>query len=360
MRGLILLSALGISGCALAPCDGIENCVELHVEGDLLVDQLEITETHGSFSYGTRTAPAEGRREARLPQVVAIGFSAALAMGPRQLAVVARHEGVVVGRGSTEVVTTGGTVVASVSVVGVAGPDGGTDLSGLPPVLDLAGPDLATPDPCSLIPDLVAYFSFDGTMNDAVSGTSAVTTNLAATSGVRGGAYSFDVGSLVPAASRILAGARTYCAWVKPRSASGVGNPIFSFGMLATPTEALVIDGPTAGGCAASAGTLAFASQGSCGTSAPLLVPVGAWSFVCLASPGVNETTLSVNGVSVAGMSFASTYQTTYTTVGAYGSGPYADQHFQGDIDEVSIWERKLTPGEIATLYNFGGACAIR
>jgi len=81
----------------------------------------------------------------------------------------------------------------------------------------------------------------------------------------------------------------------------------------------------------------------------PETFPLGVWVHVAVTyDAATNTMKLYKNGQEVASSTSMSTYGTTYLQVGAYNSSNI----FDGDIDEVRVWDRALCIGEIQTQMN--------
>jgi hypothetical protein len=82
----------------------------------------------------------------------------------------------------------------------------------------------------------------------------------------------------------------------------------------------------------------------------------GVWYFLCVTHDSVRDTVnISVNAGTVDSLSWTTGINISASVIGldigAFGSGA---ELFNGAVDEVGIWKRVLTPGEIAELYNNG------
>lgn len=77
--------------------------------------------------------------------------------------------------------------------------------------------------------------------------------------------------------------------------------------------------------------------------------PIGQWVYVAVTFDSATSTMkLYKNGIMVASSNTMSTYGTTYLQVGAYNSSNL----FDGDIDEVRVWNRALCIDELQTQMN--------
>ncbi|MBE0535552.1 MAG: hypothetical protein IH624_07770 [Phycisphaerae bacterium] len=106
---------------------------------------------------------------------------------------------------------------------------------------------------------------------------------------------------------------------------------------------------------AAGAGTVSWQSTDnslSLGT-----MPIGVWTHVAVSWDGVNATTWR-DGVAVATGPFTLGDKLDATIwLAACNAGP--NNNFHGIIDEAAIWDRALSPAEIAELYNGGNGVAL-
>lgn len=102
-------------------------------------------------------------------------------------------------------------------------------------------------------------------------------------------------------------------------------------------------------------------SSGSYGGAFPVpTLSVGAWHHVVLTYDGTSAR-LHLDGVligeNVLGGPIA--YAALPLLVGAdYGADPFAD-HFPGDVDQLAVWDRVLTPADVANLYGGGAGAAL-
>lgn len=89
------------------------------------------------------------------------------------------------------------------------------------------------------------------------------------------------------------------------------------------------------------------------------VVHAGQWQHVALTyDKGSGQTALYLNGVAVAQTNLGSfTPQTSYALhLGWRPSGPFSGNHFDGGMDEISLYRRALTGAEILSIHNAGGA----
>ena len=63
---------------------------------------------------------------------------------------------------------------------------------------------------------------------------------------------------------------------------------------------------------------------------------------------------LYIDGSLANSMSFSGTNAGMDTTMGAIGQSGLNDRYFQGKIDDVRVYNRALSAGEVKQLYNMG------
>ena len=93
--------------------------------------------------------------------------------------------------------------------------------------------------------------------------------------------------------------------------------------------------------------------------SVPALV-VGTWYHITLTYSG-SVITLYLNGASLGTRSFSGAigYSALPMLIGAdYGFAPVGEL-FPGQIDQVGLWNRALTPAEVAMIYNAGAGTPL-
>ena len=86
-------------------------------------------------------------------------------------------------------------------------------------------------------------------------------------------------------------------------------------------------------------------------------ISTATWYFVCAQHDSVNNTiSISINNGTVTSKAYsAGSYNDTSTfTIGSWSDPASSSNHWDGRIDEVGIWKRKLSASEITTLYNSG------
>jgi hypothetical protein len=173
---------------------------------------------------------------------------------------------------------------------------------------------------------------------------------------VRGGALSFDgiddMVSVAPAASLDLTGGLTLQAWVNPGALVGWETLIlkergvedFSYALYAHDGGALP------GGAAVPGGSLRIsgAHQTVRGTSA---LPLNVWTHVATTFDGTTQR-IFINGVQVASRAQSGLVNTSGGQLRIGGNTSFADEFFQGLVDEVRIYNRALTAAEITASMN--------
>jgi Concanavalin A-like lectin/glucanases superfamily len=134
---------------------------------------------------------------------------------------------------------------------------------------------------------------------------------------------------------------RSICAWLKTASTSRGG----------------LVNTRAAGGFGidinrTASGYLSYGHAGASTLDLPAGITVGVWYYGC-ATYNVSTSTaaLYLNGAPLGTMTSFGAEQAG-TNNGQIGAEAGFD--FKGNIDEVGIWNRALTPTEISTLYNAG------
>ena len=200
------------------------------------------------------------------------------------------------------------------------------------------------------IPNLTAYYPLDTNANDTVSsfpgtltagaaltapgryGTNAVTLN--------GSTQFVDLGN--PAALQIT-GQITIAAWVKATASNGIRN-ILNKGHAFGPSGEItlrIVDGQYQGGSWNGANHIAVSAAGQASTD------IGQWVHLAIVYDGTTwrlyrngtqvGSTVDATGAVAVGANWA---------IGARGGG--SERFFAGTIDEVCIFNRGLTAGEVA------------
>ena len=106
--------------------------------------------------------------------------------------------------------------------------------------------------------------------------------------------------------------------------------------------------------------SLQGAKNGVAGTAASgLTLSINQWSFVaCVFDSTATTNNLTFyHNASTATQSFDYNFDSAYSNYIGVIEGPNNNK-FDGNIDEVGVWKRKLTSGEISALYNNGNGLA--
>ena len=210
------------------------------------------------------------------------------------------------------------------------------------------------------IPNLVASWSFDTNANDSTGGYNGTLTNgafIASPGRFGGGCVELDgVNDYVaigdPAGLRIL-GQITIAAWVKPDTVATLRNIVNKGHDTSTPNGEITLrvnGGAYYGGYwAGSAGSVLAGGPTTGANSA--VNDVGTWHHIASVYDG-SFWRLYRDGVQIASAASAVgavTVPTVGWAIGARGTG--TERWFDGQIDEVKIFSRGLTPAEITALY---------
>ena len=133
-------------------------------------------------------------------------------------------------------------------------------------------------------------------------------------------------------------------AWVNP-NVSQAGYPvIFNTRVVDSPDISGFTFGVNGDQLFVYADTFLIASAGS--------IPANVWSYVTLVRSG-DDLSVYVNGSSVASGSVAG-YDFTQSGASVAGFQTASTWYWNGNIDEVGVWNRALTSTEITQLYNSG------
>lgn len=240
----------------------------------------------------------------------------------------------------------------------------------------------------SLLNGLVAYWKLDdGTVgNTTVPALDSISNKYANPTGTTvigpasspaskiGNARTIGGGRIQPpASSSYPSGDRTIAAWVYPTSNSGLGNPVFAGGACPGGLNASDMFG-VAGSTAGCAGVVSGQSKiyydhwgNACNLSTGT-IPLNQWSFIAVTYTSSSNTLTfytnnnTPNSVTPAGNPLANFTNAAGLVIGGndYSSpcgstgGSTTAGSFSGNIDEVGLWNRALTAGEIGNLYNSG------
>lgn len=169
------------------------------------------------------------------------------------------------------------------------------------------------------------------------------------TAGVHAGAYHFTGGQWFSINQQSLIGRSPFTVglWMRPSSIGGLQVPVSKAASVSNTLDifSLVVDVDLS---VHYEWTPDNASQGF--TFSPLRLDGGQWHYVAVTWNGAARK-LFVDGV-LGGTSVDSTTQDSsfLPEVGRDFDGTAPIYYFHGDLDELSIWNRALTEGEVATL----------
>ena len=218
----------------------------------------------------------------------------------------------------------------------------------------------------ALIDSLVSHWKLDEASGNAVDshGSNTLTETsgtIASAAGKVGDCRDFEAGDterfvIADNASLSITGSMTLCAWVNAESFASNPNGIAckwttagnqrSYELLMQQTTGRALFAVSQTG-AASSGSAAWASDLSTAT----------WYFLCGRYDGVNVS-VSVNAGTPVSAAYSSGIfdSTSPFVIGDLNDSGFSP--FDGLIDEVSIWSRALSDGEVTTLYNSGNGLA--
>jgi hypothetical protein len=214
---------------------------------------------------------------------------------------------------------------------------------------------------------LVAYFPLDGDTRDrSGQGHDAMADGLTVVPGAFDVGYAFDGtrSSMRLTGSGRLTGARTLCAWLKPTSTSGLGQPVF-VGGVRVQGDFFSVQSSTpntpGGSCMAAVreGEPFVDHWGTaCFLGGAMVAPNDTWSLVCYAFDGARTQRFFLNGLIEDTQGTNYDYPFSTLTIGSSSIGGTTTQAaFRGVIDEVTIWDRALDPAELRALWNDGRSC---
>jgi len=214
----------------------------------------------------------------------------------------------------------------------------------------------AGPPPNPLWNGLQFYYKMDGNSHEELGGTNGTDTNVLYDSAYgkinQGGDFDGSTSQIVTTVSPTVLGAssRTSSVWVKSTMSGGALTvmPIFGYGSplpqgMWTPTiHHMEMGGPIM--------ETFVLDLGGAIVLGPTIVVMGLWHHVVWVYDGVNATCYLDN------VAWTPTAAAPNTAAGVLGIGkaPLGLNKFKGDIDEIAMWDRVLTPAEITELYNAG------
>jgi hypothetical protein len=218
------------------------------------------------------------------------------------------------------------------------------------------------PPGASSPPGLVAWWPGDGDAEDMIGGNNGIMQPGATLAPGRAGqAFDFDgnggrIQVVTPSASLNLRGALTIDAWIMPSTnAMSSEETIVRNGLNTDELYALY--------CSPQ-GALSFEWYDGSSfqeiSSRTLLIPSNQWNYVTVTKTDTNTVHLYLNGREVAqGIATSPTSANPNTLCIGSSQPDHGGQDFQGLVDEVRIFNRTLSAGEIQTNYNnaTGGDC---
>jgi hypothetical protein len=182
-----------------------------------------------------------------------------------------------------------------------------------------------------------------------------------------GGGRAFDgVTSVLHAGgSAALTGARTFCAWVQPAPRAGLGQPVFSGGTSGRGDFfSISASMPSGGTCPFVPPDVPFIDHWGipCYDAPTVALPTGSWHLVCYVYDGAGIVTFYGGGAGLRvapGSEYGYLLDTLYLGSTVIG-GTTTQPSLLGTLDEVTVWNRALSQGELAVLWNGGAGCAAR
>jgi len=204
------------------------------------------------------------------------------------------------------------------------------------------------------IPGLVAFYRFDGDLNNAVSdihhGTASGTAVYVADHrGTANSAVQVDSDTIKVAdhAELDITEALTISAWVKP------GLTVYAFATLVDKAYLSAYSFGMGGASAPDTVSLeAFLAYQGFLSDEVVPIGTGAWSHVAFTyDAGTGEGKFYLNGALVGGESHGVAMTGTDSEL-RIGTSIYADK-YKGAIDQLALFNRALTAGEVTELYTF-------
>jgi|GEM_PF-384136 len=226
-------------------------------------------------------------------------------------------------------------------------------------------------------PGMAGWWPADGTTTDTIHGDNGIAEGaLTYTTGKQGQAFSLNGTNAdvkVPASSNLNVSSFTIDAWINPTTVSnsapvaeynnnGTLGPHFWISAANNPFNLLFnYPGALYANIVDTAGhNHVFATNNGGGCCSPLAVPIvqGVWQHVALTfdQPSGNAV-MYINGVVVDQANFGSITPNTANLPLYFGNRP-GGARFNGGIDEVHVFNRALTPTEIAAIAGQTGLCS--
>ena len=195
---------------------------------------------------------------------------------------------------------------------------------------------------------LVGYWSFDD--STGVTGVTAldlsgygndgaITGAVDTTGVVREGLFFSGSGDKIDTgADMIGTGADTFCAWINPAS-------------LGTSSAGRIIDNAGIVLATYVSNTLLFSSDDSTVITSPFnSITLNQWQHVCVTRDAAGLATFYINGVQSGTMNRNSGTPVAGANNVIIGNDLASARDFNGGMDEIRIYDRVLSPGEIKTL----------
>lgn len=222
----------------------------------------------------------------------------------------------------------------------------------------VGGPGFSPDAGGTLLSGLQAYFKLDessGDVTDSIAGLVGTNSGSSSVAGVQGNARSFGGTDYiqVPQSTRLdLTGEWSWAGWIYPTNVSSI-QTIMTKGTSTGSSghQWILYINANAGGDV----TLTLANGEGANTPGGVLTQ-NAWNHIVVTLTGGATPAIWVNGVA----------QSVTETITGTGGGPITDssyigrhsavtgRYFTGRVDELGLWNRKLTNAEIGDLYNAG------
>ncbi len=208
--------------------------------------------------------------------------------------------------------------------------------------------------------DMVAWWKAEGNTLDSVGGNNGINQNVTYTNGVVGQAFNFNGSASsyisVPASTNLNIGATgsgiTIEGWINPNYSAAQDLPIVEWDSASTDGVQL---------WAETSYRLYMNLKDTAGNAHTLFSPnnlinTNTWQHVAgTYNKNTGIAALYINGVAVASTNFGNiTPQTTYSllNIGRRTGQPIGlNQTYHGKMDEISLYNRARTPGEITAVY---------
>ena len=198
---------------------------------------------------------------------------------------------------------------------------------------------------------LTSYYSFDGNANDSVGVYNGTVNGATLATGVKGAAntaYSFNGSSdYISLGDVPISYPFTYSAWVNMNSSYGAGGVVVAGTYQPSNAPALYVS---------DSGKIGVTLLGEVKNEAGLdSVPLNGWHMVTVVLDGANIY-FYIDGIPDSRVS--APFSDSFTTGPSYIGGFYAPNYnaywslFPGLIDNVRIYGRALSSGEVTTIYN--------